>query len=278
MRRRDVGADRRAGEKGNAFLFHDTDSSIDNIVLVELHIRDAVHQQSSDSIIAFVDRDPMPGFVELRGSGEASRPGTDHGNLASCADLRRLRNHPAHFERMIDNRTFDILNRNRWFDHGQATGTFAGSRTDSTGELRKIVRLVQSVQCVAPAALVNKIVPFGDEVIDRASGGHIRHQIAGMTKRHAAIHAPRPLNLEVSLGHVFVELIPIQNAQQRITVRGDLSCVFFEASGLSHGTLLSVRSKQLKKICQASRELNDKASCVGSVNSPVIVGKRQGQQ
>ena len=57
----------------------------------------------------------------------------------------------------------DVLDRHCGFVNAQDTGSFARCRTDSASELGKIVRLVQSVQCLAPPALIYQIVPLGNE-------------------------------------------------------------------------------------------------------------------
>ena len=58
--------------------------------LVELHVRDAVHQQAADAVGPLVDRHVVADLVELRGGGEAGRAAADDrhalaGPLAAAA-------------------------------------------------------------------------------------------------------------------------------------------------------------------------------------------------
>ena len=57
--------------------------------LVELHVRNAVHQQAADAVGALVDGDRVAGLVELIGGGEARRARADDGDLLAAARRRR---------------------------------------------------------------------------------------------------------------------------------------------------------------------------------------------
>ena len=51
-------------------------------------------------------------------------------------------------------------------EHARA---FARRRADAAGELREVVGLVQAIERFLPQAAINEIVPFRDEVVDRAA-------------------------------------------------------------------------------------------------------------
>ncbi len=57
----------------------------------------------------------------------------------------------------------------------------------------KVVGLVQALERFPPQPAIDQIVPFGDQVVDRAAGGHAADQLAGVAERNAAIHAARAL-------------------------------------------------------------------------------------
>ena len=65
-------ADVGAGDERDAFVAELVDAALDD-ALVELHVRDAVHQQAADAVGPLVDGDRVAGLVELRGGGEARR-------------------------------------------------------------------------------------------------------------------------------------------------------------------------------------------------------------
>jgi hypothetical protein len=66
----------------------------------------------------------------------------------------------------------------------QGAGLFTGCRTNSTCELREIVRGVKDVAGLAPLVVGNEFVPVGDDVV---------HRTSRMAIRDAAIHAPSAL-------------------------------------------------------------------------------------
>ena len=46
----------------------DVDATLDD-VFVEFHVGDAVHEEATDTIVAFIDGDIVPRFVELGRTG-----------------------------------------------------------------------------------------------------------------------------------------------------------------------------------------------------------------
>ncbi len=160
----------------------------------------------------------MTSLVELRGSSEPSGPRTDHGDRFASPRLRRRRLHPALFETLIDDRAFDVLDRDRRARDAEHAGAFARSRTHASREFRKVVRLMQPVERIAPPAAIDEVVPLGDQVPHRAARRHVGDQIARVAERNSAIHAPRPLRAQLALGQMLVELVPIDDPQDRIAV------------------------------------------------------------
>ena len=61
------------------------DAALDDVLLVELHVGDAVHEQAADAVGALEDGDPVAGLVELRGGGQPRRAGADDGDLLAGA-------------------------------------------------------------------------------------------------------------------------------------------------------------------------------------------------
>jgi hypothetical protein len=65
-----LAADVRRSDERHAFLAQQVYAALDD-ALVELHVRDAVHEQAADTVGPFVDGDGVAGLVELCGGGEA---------------------------------------------------------------------------------------------------------------------------------------------------------------------------------------------------------------
>ena len=89
--RLDVLADVRVADELDAFLLHQLDAARDDFALVELHVRDAVHQQAARAIGALEHGHRVAGLVELRGGGESRGTGTDDGDLLAGARRRAAR-------------------------------------------------------------------------------------------------------------------------------------------------------------------------------------------
>ena len=80
------------------------------------------------------------------------------------------------------------------------TRAFAWRGTNAAGEFGKIICLVQAVERLRPEAAINQIVPFGNEIMDRAAAGHAADELAGVAERNAAVHAARALLFQVGFG------------------------------------------------------------------------------
>ena len=72
--RRIAGADFGIGEELDALGFHLGHARQHDLLLVELHVRDAVHEQAADAVGALEHGDQVAGPVELRGGTEARGP------------------------------------------------------------------------------------------------------------------------------------------------------------------------------------------------------------
>ena len=130
----------------------------------------------------------MAGPIELLRGGQPGRTGADDGHALAGARKRRLGHEPALGDRPIGDRHFDLLDGHGIFVDPQHASRFARGGADAAGELREIVRRVQSLQRLVPLIAKHQIVPVRDDVSQRA---------AGVAERHAAVHAPRALQLQL---------------------------------------------------------------------------------
>src|SRR5262249_34699689 len=145
----------------------------------------------------------MAGARELLGAGEAGRSGPHNGDRLAGLLGRRLRLYPALLKGTIHDGAFDGLDGNGVVVDVERTRGLAGRRTDTTGELRKIVGRVQITGGFLPVTHVDEIVPIRDLVIDGASG---------MTIRDTAVHAARGLAAGFGFRQRQYELAPMTNA------------------------------------------------------------------
>jgi hypothetical protein len=118
----------------------EVNTALDDL-LVELHVGDTIHEQTTAAVGALVDSDGVTSLVELIGASKTSRTGTNDGNGLARAVLRRRRHHPAHLETAVDDSTFNRLDADRILIDAENAGTLARSRADTTGELREVVGL-----------------------------------------------------------------------------------------------------------------------------------------
>ena len=231
-------SDFRIGDKHHALLRQQVDAALED-VLVELHIRDAVHQQSADAVRPLEYRHRVARLVQLRRRAQACRAGTDHRDRLAGARLRRLGCHPALVPTAVDDGDLDVFDRDGRLVDAQHAGTFARGRADTARKLGEIVCLVQSREGLLPQPAVDQVIPLGDQVADGAARRHAAEQRAGMAKRDAAIHAARALLLEFLHRHVQVKLLPVANAFRRRAVRRQLAFDLQKSSWFAHGCLLT---------------------------------------
>ena len=189
----DVDADVSIRDELHALFAQQVQATLDH-GLVEFHIGDAVHQESADTVIALINRRQVPRFVQLRRCGQARGPRPDDRHRLTGARPRRLGSHPSLGEAAVDDGVFDVLDGHRGIGDPQHARPLTGSGAGAPRELGKVVRLVQTVERLAPLTVVDEIIPLGDQVIDRAAR-------PGLAKRHAAVHAACSLPLQVFVGH-----------------------------------------------------------------------------
>ena len=128
-------------------------------------------------------------------------------------------------EGVVDDRALDLLDGHRVALDVQDAGLLAGGGADAAGELGEVVRLEQHRERVAPAVPVNEVIPFRDEVPERA---------AGVAEGDAAVHAARALLAELISGEVEVEFLPVPETFSDGAVRRDFARDFLEAGGVTH--------------------------------------------
>ena len=227
-------ADMHAATELDTLGFHLLDALCDQ-VLLHLEVRNAEHQQAARNFVFLVHRDGVPGPVQLLGCRHPGWAGTDHGNRLPGAILRNLGLDPALVPAPVRDRLLDGLDRNGIVIDAEHACGFAWSGTDSTGELRKVIRRMQHTQRFRPASAINQVVPVRDDVVDRA---------ARMAERDAAVHAASALYLERGLLELVHDLTPVVKALAHVAIGRRLALEFHESRDFAHIDLFPVPPKR----------------------------------
>ena len=135
------------------------------------------------------------------------------------------RGDPALLEGAVDDLDLDLLDGDRVLVDAEHAGALARGRAQPAGELGEVVGGVQPLDGLAPVVAVDEVVPVGDEVAERA---------AVVAERDAAVHAPAGLVLQVVLGEVLVDLLPVLDAHRHRPAGRELAVVLEEALDVSH--------------------------------------------
>ena len=92
-----------------------------------------------------------------------------HGDLLPRTLHRCLGLDPAFFKPTIGDGDLDLFDRDRVFVDPQHASRFTRRRTDAAGELGKVVCAVQSIERFSPLAVIDQIVPIGNEIAQGAT-------------------------------------------------------------------------------------------------------------
>ena len=221
-------------DEGDALGFQHLQAAHHHLFLVQLHIGDAVHEQTTGAIAALIHRHPMASGIKLSRSGEASGTGTDDRDLLPCPLAGWGGRNPACFPTLFSDGIFDVFDGDGGLDDAQYAGAFAGRGADPSSEFGEIVGFVEAIKGILPATPVDQVVPLGDQVVDGATAGGAVHFHARMTEGGAAVHAARALGLQVFFGHVQVKFIPVADAIAGGDFGRHLAQKFHKASWFSH--------------------------------------------
>ena len=205
----------------------------------------------------------MPGAIQLSSTGQTRRPRTNDSDRFAGAFLGRIGNDPTFGETFVDDRTLDILNRHwRIAIDAHHAGAFAGRRTNATGKFGKVIGLVQTLQRFAPQPAINKVVPFGNQVVDRTAGSLIAlaDHIAQMAEGNSAVHTARALLLQPLFGQMLVELVPILNPLQRIAISRQFAFKFDKTGGFTHLNYLPLHSRTQVAAIASRKAVNSASS------------------
>ncbi len=193
--------------------------------LLHLELGDAVAQQAADAVVALEHGDVVPGPSELLGRRQAGGTATHDGHRPAGALGRQLRRRPALRPGPVGNLNLHLLDRHRVGVDAQHAGCLARRGTQPAGELREVVRRVQSLGRLPPIVPVDQVVPLRDEVAQRT---------AVVAEGNPAVHAPGGLSPGVVGREVLVDLTPVLDPDLDRPASRQLSGVLEKACLVSH--------------------------------------------
>src|SRR5262249_25787823 len=101
--RRNIAAYCGLGDELDTFRSHEIDAALHNI-LVQLHVRNTIHQQAADAIRPLVHSDSVARAIELCCASEPGRAGTDDRNFFTGSFLRQVGRYPSLGKPVVDYR------------------------------------------------------------------------------------------------------------------------------------------------------------------------------
>ena len=196
---RDVDADVDAGPEPSALGLHLGQPAVD-VALLHLELGNAVAQQPADAVGALEDRDLVAGASQLLGGRQPGGTRSHHGDLLAGELGRRQRDDPAFVEGLVDDLDLDLLDGHRVLVDAEHARRLARCRAQPPGELGEVVGRVQAFDGIAPAVLVDQVVPLRNQVAQRTTV---------VAERNPAVHAAGGLGAQRVLGKVFVDFVPV---------------------------------------------------------------------
>src|SRR5690606_21218832 len=158
-------------------------------MLLDFHLGNAVGQQPADAVCAFIYRDAVSVLIEYACTCQSRRPGADYGYLLAGATGRGIWLHPTFLEGTIDDRPFDVLDCHRRFMQSGYTASFTRSGTSASGKLREGIGQCQAFISFLPSSPIDQVIPFRNEIVDRAACRHAGECASVLAERHGAVHA-----------------------------------------------------------------------------------------
>ena len=193
----------------NAFLLHEGDATIDDS-LIQFKVRDTVAQQSACSFVLLEHGDGVAHVVQVVGSSQSGRTGTNHSHLLTVA----LNIGAGLDEALLECHLCDgglVLAVGGWLvvEAVEHAGLLAEGGTDAAGKFGEGVGGVQQAVGQFPVAFIQRIVPFGRLVAQRTGP---------VAEGHATVHAARGLQLAFARGERLLHLAKIVDSIVNRTV------------------------------------------------------------
>ena len=177
----------------------------------------------------------MAAAVEQPGRRQPGRAAAHHRHRFAGAHGRGRVVHQAVGEGILHNGALVLFGADSLAVLGAGAGGFAQSGADAAGKLRQAVGALQPPPGPGQRAAVYKVVCLGDQVMQRAAGGHTGHGLPGLAERHAAVHAAGGLAGLGGGGKRQVEFVKILQPLPRRPLGAGFARILQKAGGFAHG-------------------------------------------
>ena len=228
-------------------------------LLIQLHVRHAVHQQASGTVGTLIHSHAVACLVQLIGTGQTRRPAADNCHPFARALRRDVRLHQSLLKGVFNNILLQITNRHRIIHQTCIARALAGSRADMRGKLREIICFVQACISISIHAMINKVIELRHQVMQRTAGDHTANHQTAVAEGHTAVHAACSLTAQCLLLRQAARLdfLPIVNAFFGGTQGQLLTLIIHKSSRLTHyaftsSKTFSVASSRLMPCCKYS--------------------------
>ena len=149
----------------------------------------------------------MPTLIELVCNSKSARTAADYRYLFTGSHFGRMRQSITLFICIFYDGILIFLSCHRISVKSARTCIFAKCRADTGGKFREVICLFQSVICLLPVSGIYQIVPFRNEVVQRASARHTAQIHPCLTERYTAFHTSCTLQLLLFFRKVRMEFI-----------------------------------------------------------------------
>src|ERR1051325_8690353 len=109
-----ISADICAGDKFDSLCRHQIDAPLHD-TFVQLHVRNAIHEQTANPVGPLVNSDCVAGAIELGGASETGWARPDNRYFLSCSLLWRIRRYPSLHKPIVNDRALKRLDAYRRF-------------------------------------------------------------------------------------------------------------------------------------------------------------------
>ena len=177
----------------------------------------------------------MAAPVQQVGRCQPGGAGAHHRNLFAGVHRRGNRPHRAAGVAVFDDGVLVFPHGHRRpGGHAAGAGGFAQGRAYAAGEFRESVGGHQALQRQLPPSLVHQVVPFGNQVVQRAAAGHPADHHTALAERHAAVHAAGALGLLLFQRQRQVKFVKILDALFRRPLRAGLPGDLHKSGHFTH--------------------------------------------
>ena len=244
----DILADIHPGFKFHALCFHQLLAAV-NDALIELHVGNPIHEKPADPVLPLVNCHKMSSVIKLIRCRKSGRAAADDSNPLAASDRRDSRLDKSVCICSLNHKKLIVMDRNRFSVFTVDARLLAQCWTYSSGKLRKIARLDQAGKCMLVMSVIDLVIPFRNQIVQRTPGHHTGELHRRLAQRNAAVHAARSLLFPFLLGKGTMKLFKIRKTLLYRNVRVILTFKFQKSSRLAHYAVTSSNASRTALSC-----------------------------